>query len=371
MKNYSVVLVSPLPPPYGGIASYSENLYNALIKKKIDVTVYDTSRFDHLRFYNPDKKRNYLRIINPLNFGFILALFIDYFYFFSKILFKRNLVVHIHTSSFFGWWRSMIYAIISKLLRKKTILHVHNAIDRFYVQESGVLGKFLIKTSLKIPDSIVSLSHGIKNLLSDITKKPIKPIYNGIDIKQFCSDKKYVKPYKMLFAGFVGRQKGVPDLLKALKKTNLDSTEIHLTVMGVGDLVDMNELADSIEISNLVTFTGRVSEEEKTKLFNSHHIFVLPSHGEGQPISILEGMASQMAILSTNVGSIPEIIKRENGILVDPGDIGELSNAILKLVRKEDLERIGKKNRETASNSFTFERVVRDNISNYEELFNY
>ena len=78
-------------------------------------------------------------------------------------------------------------------------------------------------------------------------------------------------------------------------------------------------------------------------------------------------IANEIAVLTNT----PEIIKRENGILVDPGDIGELSNAILRLVRKEDLERIGKKNRETASNTFTFERVVRDNISNYEELFNY
>lgn len=371
MKNYSVILVSPFPPPYGGIASYSENLYNGLIEKNIDVTIYDTSRFDHLRLYNPDKKRNYFRIFNPLNFLFILALFVDYFYFISRIIFKRNLIVHIHTSSFFGWWRSVIYAIISKLLRKKTIFHVHNAIDRFYVEESGVLGKLLIKTSLRIPDSIISLSHGIKTLLADITKKPIKPIYNGIDINQFRPTKKYIKPYKILFAGFVGPQKGVPDLLKALKKTMLDSNDIHLTVMGVGDLLDMKELVNSLEISDMVTFTGRVSEREKTKLFNSHHIFALPSYGEGQPISILEGMASQMAILSTNVGSIPEIIKKENGILVDPGDIEELSKAILRLVRKEDLEKIGKTNREIALRTFSFKRVVSDNISNYKELINY
>ena len=118
MKKYSVILVSPFPPPYGGIASYSENLYNGLLDKNIDTIVYDTSRFDHFRIYNPDKKRNYLRIVNPLNFVFILALIIDYIYF-LKIVLKRNLIVHIHTSSFFGWWRSMIYAMISKLLRKK------------------------------------------------------------------------------------------------------------------------------------------------------------------------------------------------------------------------------------------------------------
>ena len=371
MKNYSVILVSPFPPPYGGIASYSENLYNGLKDKNIDTTIYDTSRFDYLRIYNPDKKRNYFRIINPLNFVFIIALIFDYFYFFSKIFFKRNLIVHIHTSSFFGWWRSIIFAFISKLLRKKTILHVHNAIDRFYYKESGMFGKFLIRISLKIPDGIISLSHGIKKLLSDITTKPIKAIYNGIHIEEFHPVKKYVKPYKMLFAGFVGPHKGVPDLLKALKRTKLDSSDIHLTIMGVGDLADMKKIADSIDVRGMVSFTGRVNDEEKIKLFNSHHIFVLPSYGEGQPIAILEGMASQMAIISTTVGSIPEIIKKENGILVDPGDIDGLSKAILTLVGTEHLENIGKKNREIASDTFSFDRVVHDNIINYDELLKY
>ena len=41
MKKYSVILVSPFPPPYGGIASYSENLYNGLLDKNIDTIVPD------------------------------------------------------------------------------------------------------------------------------------------------------------------------------------------------------------------------------------------------------------------------------------------------------------------------------------------
>ena len=72
----------------------------------------------------------------------------------------------------------------------------------------------------------------------------------------------------MLFAGFVGPQKGVPDLLEALRDTKLDSSEIQLTVMGDGDLIDMREFANSIGIDDMVTFTGRVSEQEKTKLIN-------------------------------------------------------------------------------------------------------
>ena len=371
MNDFKVILVSPFPPPYGGIASYSENLRIGLENNNIKVINHSTSKYDHLRIYNPDKKRNYIRIFNPLNFFFIFMVLLDYIVFFFKIMLKKNLIIHIHTSSFFGWWRSILFAILSKILRKKTILHVHNAIDRFYLNESGEVGRFLIKLSLKIPDNIVSLSHGIKDLLSQITDKPVIPIYNGIDTLQFKSDKTYIKPYKLLFAGFVGPHKGVPDLLRAIKETKLDSDEIQLSVMGVGDLKEMKELVDSLGINNIVSFTGRVSEEEKTRLFNSHHIFILPSHGEGQPISILEGMASQMAIISTKVGSIPEIIRHENGILVDPGDTKELSNAILQLIKFEDIEKIGELNRETASKKFTFDRVVKDNISNYQDVLNY
>ena len=97
---------------------------------------------------------------------------------------------------------------LGKILRKKCILHVHNAIDKFYIDESGIIGKFLIRKSLLLPDHIISLSNGIKKLLSNITSKPITAVYNGVLGDQFSPSKnKYKKPYQMLFAGGVGPQK--------------------------------------------------------------------------------------------------------------------------------------------------------------------
>jgi len=368
MKSFRVLLVSPFPLPFGGIASYSENLYNGLLAKNISVEKYNTSRFDQYRYHNPDKKRNYIRIIHPGNILFMFLIIIDFIIFLLTISLRKNLIVHVHTSSFFGWWRSTIYIILAKIMGKKTILHVHNAIDRFYFKESGIFAKFFIRISLRIPNHLISLSYGIKNLLVKLTRKPVTPIYNGVDVEQFQSVKKYIKPYKMLFAGFVGHQKGVPDLLRALKKSRISFDEIQLTIMGSGDIEEMKKLTKELELHGQVTFTGRISEEEKTKLFNTHHIFTLPSHGEGQPISILEGMASGMAILSTKVGSIPEVVNEENGILVNPGDIQELSDAIFQLVNKVDVEKMGEVNREIACKRFSFVRVIKDNLSVYKIL---
>ena len=368
MNKYRVLLVSPFPPPFGGIASYSENLYHGLLEKNVKVEKFNTSRFNHLRFNSPDNKRNYLRIFHPGNILFLFLIMFDFIPFLFRIMFKRNLIVHVHTSSFFGWWRSALYILLAKLVCKKTILHVHNAIDRFYLEESRRIGKCLIRISLKIPYHLVSLSPGIKNLLVELTGKPITPIYNGVDIKQFQSEKDYTKPYKILFAGFVGTQKGVPDLIKALKQAGLGSGEITLTVMGSGDIKEMTELTKELNLNGQVTFTGRISEEEKKKLFSTHHIFALPSHGEGQPISILEGMASGMAVLSTKVGSIPEIVKEENGILVSAGNIEELAKAIIQLVSKTDVEIMGQVNRNKAIEMFSFYRVINDNITVYENI---
>ena len=57
---------------------------------------------------------------------------------------------------------------------------------------------------------------------------------------------------------------------------------------------------------------------------------MLPSYNEGLPMSVLEGMASGKAIISTNVGAIPEVIQEDNGILIQPGDIHALADALMK-----------------------------------------
>lgn len=370
MKKSKVLLVSPFPPPFGGIASYSQNLFEGLKKNGINILKYDTISYEKLRFYNPDNKRNYIRLFHPLNILFTIAVTFDWFIFGLFLIIKNPRIIHVHTSSYWGWWRSVIYILISKMLLKKTILHIHNAIDRFYYEESRQFYQSLIRKSLKYPDHIVTLSSGIKELVSKLTDKPITTIYNGVSVEKFENIKQFQKPYKILFAGFVGPQKGVPDLLKGLNHSDLKKEEVVLTLMGKGDISEMFKIANDLGLREQIEFTGLVSEERKIELFKTHHILALPSYGEGQPISIIEGLASGMAILSTKVGSIPEIIKQSvNGILVDRGDIKQIGNAIKKLVSNEsELIAISKRNRILAVEKFNFKRVINNNINIYNSL---
>ena len=77
-------------------------------------------------------------------------------------------------------------------------------------------------------------------------------------------------------------------------------------------------------LGDIVKFEGWVSGDKKINMLNWADIFILPSHNEGLPISILEAMSYGMPIISTPVGGIPEVVKG-NGVLVTPGNEIEIA----------------------------------------------
>ena len=97
---------------------------------------------------------------------------------------------------------------------------------------------------------------------------------------------------------------------------------------------------------------------EKLRRLRDAATVVLPSYHEGLPMAILEGMAAGKAIISTTVGAIPEVVEEENGILVKPGDVPALAEALLRCSGDaEGLRRMSEKNREKAEQAFSLRRM--------------
>ena len=77
--------------------------------------------------------------------------------------------------------------------------------------------------------------------------------------------------------------------------------------------------------------------EERDAVLESASVFLLPSYDEGLPMALLEAMAAGLAPITSAVGAIPEIISDgQNGLLVSPGDVTELSAALTRLVDDAD-----------------------------------
>lgn len=247
---------------------------------------------------------------------------------------RKIKIIHIHTASYNSFWRSSLFINVAKLFNKKVVLHIHGGgFKEFFASSPKKISKALEKC-----DVLIVLSEYWKRFFSDITKRPCVEIVNNII--PYPSIDNRLKNTKspivnFLFLGLISEQKGIFDLVSTIaeNKSSLRN-KMTLSIGGLGKTTQLTEYIDEYKISDIVKYKGWVAGKEKIEMLNSSDVFILPSYTEGIPISILEAMSYNLAIISTPVGGIPEIVKnRVNGLLVNPGDKKMLYNAIMDTIK--------------------------------------
>lgn len=203
-------------------------------------------------------------------------------------------------------------------------------------------------------------------------------IYNGVDLASFDKhlDKPYMRqtfdiPANVPVIGIVARlapEKGHTVFLEASRKIINELPDAHFIIVGDGpERGELEDLADSLAINSNVHFLGaRMDIPRIIALFD---VAVLSSNPNIETFSnsILEYMAVSKPIVSTNVGSIAEQIQDgETGFLIPSGDSDALANAVLSLLKDENLaKKMGKAGRERVKERFSIERMT----AKYEDLF--
>lgn len=144
------------------------------------------------------------------------------------------------------------------------------------------------------------------------------------------------EPLRLLYMGKIEEGKGIFDLLEALAPI-ADQYEgyLQLTVAGLGRTDDLIAAIDRLGLDRTVRYMGWVEEEDKDKLLRLNDILVLPSHAEGMPVGVLEAGVYNMPCIASRVGAIPDVIEHGvTGYLVEPGNVDELTEAILYYIEK-------------------------------------
>jgi N-acetyl-alpha-D-glucosaminyl L-malate synthase BshA len=125
--------------------------------------------------------------------------------------------------------------------------------------------------------------------------------------------------------------KRVRDIVRIFAKVR-KTVPSTLVMVGDGpDRSDAEEEARQLGIDRDVRFLGRI--EHVAPLLASADLFLLPSETESFGLSALEGLASGVPVIATNVGGLPEVVRNgETGILGEVGDIEGLADAALSLL---------------------------------------
>jgi glycosyltransferase involved in cell wall biosynthesis len=345
-KKIKVLLVGPVPPPYGGIPAYVKSLLDADLDS-VTVSLFNTAIPAWAAPLEREGKRSYASIFEAgigasiKKIGYVLFSFGALFW---SLLKTRPDIVHVFTCSYWGYWRNWIYILIARLAGRKTIFHLLGAIDLFY-NEVGSFQRALLRSSLNSADCYLLQSPLLEAWARQYSRKEVIGIWNGIDFSKIAQ--KQTNPPELMAAmkapigltiGNLSVNKGTQEIIRALAVLKEQGLEFYWVFVGRGDVQQYERLVVKNGLESQVRFAGEVSESGKWHFLQSASFFCLPSFAEGQPISIIEAMACGLPIISTRVGSIPEMISEDvNGKLVEAGDTQGLGAAILALVQNPEL----------------------------------
>jgi glycosyltransferase involved in cell wall biosynthesis len=250
-------------------------------------------------------------------------------------------LIHIHFSSRGSTFRAIILIVTSLLFQKPIILHAHGSgFDIFYSNIPLWLKKtinyFFGKCSYFITLSNSWKKFYVTNV--EIEEDRIVVLPNPVKIPLFKRD--YARKsnnIKFLFLGRIGQRKGAFELIEAFSHLPLQQrTQASLVMAGDGEIEKAKKLVRDLELSDRINILDWVNSQERDALLSRSDIFVLPSHNEGLPMAIIEAMSFGLSIITTPVGGIPELIYNgDNGLLTEPGNIKELSDAMLHLIDNE------------------------------------
>ena len=343
-----VLVLGAGPPTTGGIPSFL-----SLLKEYTDSDPELTVDFIN---GSPSHKGNIIRrLFTSLRVSIVLFL----------SLLKRYDVVHIHVSGGRSFMEKSWYNLICKIMRTRTIFHIHGSDLPIFYESAPFLGKIVLAWLLRVPDRIVVLYSALVPFFKCTSNRThVRVVANGIafpphrprwDIKKSRTD--------VVFLGHIMNEKGLYVILQAILLMSEKEASLAFHLLGSekrkGELTVIKNAFENQDLRN-VYFHGHKKGDEKDAYLLKSDIFILPSLEEAFPFSVLEAMSYGLPVVATRVGAIPELIEDDvNGYLIDPGNAHQLASAITRLAENHEARlRMGKNNYEKVRELYSFEKTL-------------
>lgn len=325
-SNYTkmrLCLIAPVPPPYGGIANWTRLINSYISENRDDVECAILNTASKLRA--TEGRTLWNRVVDG-GFSMIKKSIV-----LSGIIKNsRPDVIHITTSGQLAIFRDIALLKKAKKEHIPTVYHIRfGRISQ--IADNNTREWRHISKAIMLASEVVTIDNetcrSIRKYLPD-TKVVYIP--NPVDISKLPepADK---KSKKVVFLGWLIKEKGIEELLLAWKQVFEKHTDWALLLVGPCLPKYLAYLREKYSFEG-VNYEGEKNHEEAMNLLNSSEIFILPSYTEGFPNVILEAMTLSKPIIATKVGAIPDMLENDCGVLINKEDSSDIVKALEGLI---------------------------------------
>ena len=366
--------------PYvtGGMQRHSFNLCNELLKHGHEVTlvhcVYGKSSLPKkeevkLLFEKPENLTVYsLRFPASSGMpGHYIKESYQYSFAITSLL-KEQLPLFdlIYVKGFSGW--DLLQQKKKGKIKTGPILVNFHGLEMF--QEPASFGERLKSYLLKSPvkwnlnqaDYCISYGGKITSLLNriGIPSSKILVIPGAVSDGTLLEKRAFPINHKFLFVGRYERRKGIEELMQVV------SSKPEMEISFVGAIPPSKKIK-----RDNVRYYGDVKDvNELNKIYDEHTFILSPSHSEGMPNVLLEGMSRGLIPIATTVGAVEELVNRSNGFLLEPKNVTSIQETLERALSIEtpELEILSSESIRTIRLRFTWSHIISQTIEKFQRV---
>mgnify|MGYP001582067080 CR=1 FL=1 len=359
MKNI-LITTFEYPPKIGGAGTFSYRLAKGLSDLGNKVSVLTFSFNDEKFEKEFDAKNNW--ITHRISSSKYKLWFIHGFLNINKLI--RN---NCYDKIIIANYTSLLcfQYLNKKLINKLKYDIVFHGNDFEYLKDKKILrDKILIinnrlKFLLDNSNSHIAVSDYLKNMMVvyGYEKDKLKVIHHGIELQlESLAIKPKANKQKLLCVTRLEKGKGLKDLIKSIQYFSENINKyIELTIIGKGSLEsELNHYIESNNLNNSINIINNLSVDEVQKFYQTSNLFILLSEKETFGIVIIESMNNRCPVLSTENGSVKEIItKGENGFILTETSVENIAKNIYSILNNPNIESIKNNGVQTIKERFS------------------
>lgn len=368
-----LVLTNSISKKNGGVLDAVKDLFqnDAFIKHQVEIEICS---------YNDEYSDEDIRLWNIVK----PKLFKPSIFLYSRKLRRHVLESDADILHLEGLWRYP-HLLIDSWIRKTgkpALCTPHGMLDPYIVKSQGsvkrIIADWFFDSHLRNLSCLNALNEKeYEDIRTYGLKNPVAIIPNGIYLPS-SEIKKEIKDGKrhLLFLGRVHRKKGVDLLIQAVinivRKNNGLMDNWVVDIVGWDHENCMAELKTMVEKSQLtdrIIFHGGLFGEEKKRILSNSDVFILPSHGEGHPMSVLEAWSYKLPVIITDHCNTPEGFEANAAIHIDD-NVASVEDGITKVLKMppSELKQLGENGFKLVSEKFTWNQSALKMIELYNWL---